>query len=205
MQVEIRGGSISFGSRVVFEDFDADFKASRVTALVGPSGSGKSTLLSVIAGYRPLDQGVISVDGSAGNRPQPENVAWVPQGLNSLSARTVLDNVMIGALASGREIDEARRIAVRWLQMVGIAHLEMRRARELSGGELQRLSLARALASERPIILADEPSANLDRKNTENVAELLGSLRSEAMIIVATHDPLLVASVDDVVEMRAEG
>jgi putative ABC transport system ATP-binding protein len=202
MQIEIRDASISFGPRVVFEGFNADFRASRITALVGPSGSGKSTLLSVIAGYRALDRGEIRVAGGQQNLPSPEYVAWVPQGLNSLSARTVLDNVMMGALASGRTVDEARTIAIRWLEMVGIDHIKKHQARELSGGELQRLALARALASDRPIILADEPSANLDRKNTENVADLLGSVTAEALIVVATHDPLLVARVDDVVEMR---
>jgi ABC-type lipoprotein export system ATPase subunit len=187
---------------MVFESFSAEMNAGQVTALVGPSGSGKSTLLAVIAGYLELNSGSVALEGMGDGLPSPEYVAWVPQGANSLGSRSVRSNVVMGALSRGFRLDVARAEAAHWIEMVGLAPLMEQKARELSGGELQRLALARALASHRPIVLADEPSANLDRENTERISELLSSLRSSAAIIVATHDPVLVSNVDRVVEMR---
>lgn len=202
MQVTVRDASVRFGERVVFSQLDADFRSAHTTALVGPSGSGKSTLLSVIAGFRQLTDGSIDVEGLPNGLPQPDSVAWIPQGANALGSRTALDNVLVAPLAFGATMVEATETALRWLERVRIAHLASSYAKELSGGELQRLALARALASNRPIILADEPSANLDQANTETVAEVFAELRSDATIIIATHDPVLVASADDVVHLR---
>jgi ABC-type lipoprotein export system ATPase subunit len=202
VRIDVRGAQIRFGDRVVFTDFDATFRPARTTALVGPSGSGKSTLLAVLAGFRRLDEGSVTIEGLPGGHPRSGSVAWVPQAANALGSRTVLDNVVVGPLAFGVTLRSATESALTWLDRVGIAHLAASRAKELSGGELQRLALARALASGRPIVLADEPSANLDRQNTENIAEVFTRLRSAATIIIATHDPVLVASADDVVYMR---
>ncbi|SNS90960.1 putative ABC transport system ATP-binding protein [Micrococcales bacterium KH10] len=205
MRVEVRGATLGFGKRIVFEDLDADFPHGKVTALVGPSGSGKSSLLAAMAGYIKLRAGTIS--GVAADQRTPLDasmVAWVPQGSNALGGRSSLENVMIGALADGAQWNEARDDALSALAQVEMIDLANKSARSLSGGELQRVNFARALATRKPLVFADEPSASLDAVNTRRVAELLFSLRSRATIIVATHDPLLVEAAEHQVNLRQE-
>lgn len=206
MRVSVRGASIAFGAFTVFSGVDAEFPQGRVTALVGPSGSGKSSLLAAIAGYQHLAAGTIALHSPPGapRAPSPHVVAWVPQGSNALGRRTVLDNVLIASLATGSPRDEAREVAVDALAQVGLADRLTEQARRLSGGELQRVAVARALASGKELILADEPSANLDGANTEELAATLHRLVSRATIIVATHDPILVAAADGAVHLRQE-
>lgn len=206
MRVSVAGASIAFGDFTVFSGFSAQFDEAQVTALVGPSGSGKSSLLAAIAGYQPLAAGTITLhtpDG-APRGPSPDVVAWVPQGSNALGRRTVLDNVLIAALAAGLPRDEAEDIAVDALAQVGLADRVAEQARRLSGGELQRVAVARALASGKELILADEPSANLDAANTDELAATLHRLVTRATIIVATHDPILVSAAHTAVHMRSE-
>lgn len=208
MQLELRGASKRFGERVVFEDLDADFPSGGVTALVGPSGSGKSTVLAVLAGFQSLDEGSVRMTSSDGVATVPEagDIAWIPQGSNALGRRTVIDNVMIGALASGESLETAQGIARAALADVGLEELEVRRARQLSGGELQRVAVARAMASGRPMIFADEPTANLDRVSTQRVADAITAPSSKARIVIlATHDPQLIDRADRVVDLRRRG
>jgi putative ABC transport system ATP-binding protein len=207
MRVVLEGAGVRFGDRVVFENLDAVFPAATVTSLVGPSGSGKSTVLGVIAGLRTLDSGTVAItnsDAGAAADPDPSSVAWIPQSSQTMPSRSVIDNVAIGGLSAGLAFDEASADAADLLARVGLIGVEALPARNLSGGELQRMSLARALASRKPIILADEPSASLDRANTERIAEILQALAVSATIVVATHDPILVAATSSVVDLRAE-
>lgn len=204
MQVTVSGASIQFGSKVLFRGLDAVFPSGRLTALVGPSGSGKSSLLAAIAGFSNLDEG--SVTYSDGNHlptaPDPASVTWVSQSASSLGSRTVLDNVLVGPLSEGFVMHDAVRRARAALDEVGLVERERERLSRLSGGEVQRVALARGLATEKRLILADEPTASLDAGNTRKIAALLLSLRSRATIIVATHDPILVQSAEGVVSLR---
>lgn len=206
MRVVVRDATLSFGATPVFHDFSATFETGTVTALVGPSGSGKSSLLAAMAGYQPLDSGSIEfVSDTPPTRtsPSPSMIAWVPQGSNALGRRTVLDNVLIAPLGGGSDLAEARERALDAIETVGLIDRVHSPARKLSGGELQRLGLARALASGRSVIFADEPSANLDAANTERIAALFDGLSSHATIIVATHDPLLVEAAASAVHLRS--
>lgn len=205
VQVDVVDAAVSFGAATVFSDFSACFAAAQVTALVGPSGSGKSTLLAAMSGYQSLSAGRVELrEGPAGppSPPDPARVAWVPQGSNALGRRSVLDNVAIAPLSTGAPLGEARDRAVEALEVVGLGELLHRQARRLSGGELQRVALARALASGKDVILADEPSANLDAANTELIAQILDGLSTRATIVVATHDPVLVAAAASAVHLR---
>ncbi|GAA2518591.1 ATP-binding cassette domain-containing protein [Rarobacter incanus] len=205
MRVEVRGASLGFGKRIVFEGLDADFPDGKVTALVGPSGSGKSSLLAAMAGYINLKAGTITGVDERGSVPLDASmVAWVPQGSNALGGRTALENVMIGSLADGARWSQAKRDALHALDQVGLSDLAHKVARSLSGGELQRVNFARALATHKPLVFADEPSASLDATNTRRVAELLFELRSRATIIVATHDPLLVEAAEHEINLRQD-
>lgn len=197
--------ALSFDGQVVFENFTASFPSGKVSALVGPSGSGKSSLLAVLAGYQPLDRGQVELSEEPGGRtvrPSPQLVAWVPQGSNALGRRTVLDNALIAPLSGGLPLLEARERAEQALQTVGLGSKGNQLAYSLSGGELQRLALARALASTKALIFADEPSANLDAVNTEAIATILDRLTSRASVVVATHDPVLIDAADGAVHLR---
>lgn len=207
VQVEVTNATIRMGATTVLSGFSANFFAARVTALVGPSGSGKTTLLAAISGYQSLSGGRIDlrdIETSALSSPDPARVAWVPQGSNALGRRSVLDNVAIAALSGGASLREASDRAVEALEAVGLSSFLYQQARRLSGGELQRVALARALASGKELILADEPSANLDAANSELIADILNGLSTSATIVVATHDPLLVAAAAATVHMRSE-
>lgn len=203
MFIEVAGVSKSYGSDAVLTDLSLTIRGERVTALVGPSGSGKSTLLTILGGAAVPDEGEVMVDiGGERSTPHEGLAAWVPQGSNALANRTALDNAAIGALAGGHTLESAHTLARMALDLVGLSHIAPRLARHLSGGELQRVSFARAICSERPLILADEPTANLDEKNARRVAQILNDLRRRATIIVATHDPILMSRADDVIDMR---
>lgn len=206
MQVSVENVTLAFGHNVVFEDFSAKFQAGKITALVGPSGSGKSTLLAAMGGFVKLRSGKIRLQKDADSAStlavRPEYIGWIPQGANALGARTVTDNVMIGVLSAGLSLKKSRIKAHEALELVGMNHRKDALARTLSGGELQRVAFARALASQRPLILADEPTSSLDEANTTNIVELLHDLRANATVIVATHDPAVIGAVEEVVHLR---
>lgn len=207
MEVHVENVSISFGDVHVISDFTASFAPGRVTALVGPSGSGKSTLLAAIAGFLTPASGRIvlrDTPDAVGHAPRSGLVGWVSQGANALGSRTVHDNVMLGALGDGVDLDAASRLADDALAQVGLTHRARAAARTLSGGELQRTAFARALASRRPLVLADEPTSSLDAVATGTVIDLLRGLRSEATVIVATHDPAVIDAAQDRVDLRTQ-
>lgn len=171
--------------------------------MIGPSGSGKTSLLSAMAGYRQLDRGEIRfVTGRQHTPPTAEHVVWIPQGSNALPARTAIDNAMLGAQARGESFERAAEQARKALKQVGLLERADSLARQLSGGELQRLSFARALAASQSIVFADEPTASLDLANIRIIAGLLRQLSGKATIVVATHDPLLIDAADHVIDLR---
>lgn len=203
MRIDVLSVSKSFGAKKVLERMTAHITGGSITALVGPSGVGKSTLLSIIGGSAKPDHGEVVVrhDGRD-QRPAPALVAWVPQGSNALPHRSTRDNAALGALSRGCTWDEAYAAGVIALERVGLEDLADRDARQLSGGELQRLAFARALCAERPIILADEPTANLDSANTVILTRLLKRLSGTSTVVVATHDPLVAEAADAVIDLR---
>lgn len=206
MQLEVLQATRSFRGRIVFSDFDATFPGNAVTALVGPSGSGKSTLLAALAGIERLDSGHVRLcdrDGST-RVPTADQFAWISQHSNALPARTALDNVLIGPLSRGTDLTTARLLAAEALQAVGLEALTNRPLLDFSGGERQRVCFARAIASGRDFILADEPSSSLDAENTRRLARILESLQTRATIIVATHDPVMMSAAEIVISMRPE-
>lgn len=203
MRIEVRDAAIRFGSRVVFSGLSADFHSGLLTAVAGPSGSGKSSLLAAVGASVRLSGGTITfVSEEHLPASTKDLVVWVPQGSNVVGPRSALDNVMLGPLSAGQSLPVARSLAETALEKVGLAHCAGQAAHQLSGGELQRLGLARCLASEKPVILADEPTASLDATNTAKIAGLLRQLTFSAAVIVATHDPLVMAASDEIVRLR---
>jgi putative ABC transport system ATP-binding protein len=188
---------------VVFDGFSALFPANEVTALVGPSGSGKSTLLGAIAGFRSLSHGSIELKSDREPQgPSPALVSWISQDSNILGARTALDNAMLGPLSEGASLKVAARRAGRALAEVGLEPQSHLLTRNMSGGERQRVAVARALSSERPLVLADEPSAALDEANTLELSRLFARASGRATIIIATHDPVMIEAAASIVTIR---
>ncbi|MDA0183216.1 ATP-binding cassette domain-containing protein [Solirubrobacter phytolaccae] len=187
------------------------FKAGAFHALVGPSGCGKTTLLHLIAGLDRADHGTVQIGGTdlaTQTRAQlarlrREHVAVVPQVSALVGGLSALDNVALALRARGQDARQARAAALEALEQFGLQDLAQRAAQGLSGGERQRVALARALATKAPLILADEPTANLDEANAIKVAEMLATTaRQGACVVCATHDASVTARATTVIAMR---
>ncbi|MGH2510825.1 MAG: ABC transporter ATP-binding protein [Ktedonobacteraceae bacterium] len=174
-------------------------------ALVGPSGSGKSTLLGIIAGLDNPTTGLVLIDGvditrmGEGQLAAVRNrkIGMVFQAFNLIPTLTALENVEI-PLYAGKHKGSPSLRARELLGLVGLDHRHHHRPNQLSGGEQQRVALARALATDPAIVIADEPTGNLDAKNGENVLALITSLREQTgkTFIIATHDPAVASHAD---------
>lgn len=189
------------GPLAVLNGIDLDLRGGDQVAVVGPSGAGKSTLLHILGGLDRPTAGAVEVDGRPLGDLSPRTLAeyrnrsvgFVFQDHNLLPQCTVLENVLIPCAASGgagdAQVDRARRL----LDSVGLSARVAHRPSELSGGEKQRVAVARALIQGPRLILCDEPTGNLDRANAERVADLIVSLAQEAraVLVVATHSEAL--------------
>ena len=175
--------------------------AGRMLAVTGSSGSGKTTLLSVLGGLVSPGEGTVAYDGQpVGTRsgePRP-GTAFVLQTYGLVPSLTAEENVAIALRARGEAPAEASRRALGALDRVGVGDLAERMVQELSGGQLQRVAVARALAVEADVLLADEPTSELDEKNRDLVvAELRAEADRGAVVLLATHDPEVAEMCDD--------
>lgn len=192
----------------ILRDVTVALTPGEVVAFMGPSGSGKSTLLSILGLLLRPTMGVVTLDGREGvherdaARARANQLAWVFQTTNVLGRRSAVDNVALALVARGRSHHTARRDAVGALGRVGLDRQAWQQARTLSGGELQRVCIARALIARPTVVLADEPTAQLDRSNADAVVAALLQLREgRTTVILATHDPLVAQCADRVVEL----
>ena len=186
--------------RPLLDDVDLTFPAGAVTALSGPSGSGKTTLLSVAGGLLEPTAGTATYAGAPTWRgtgdPRPE-VAFVLQVYGLVPILSALENVSVALRARGVDPLDADRRARESLDRFGIADLADRQVEELSGGQMQRVALARGLCVGAGVLLADEPTSELDETNRGLVlAELRREADRGAVVVVATHDPAVVEACD---------
>jgi putative ABC transport system ATP-binding protein len=192
----------------VLKGVDMEIKQGEMVALMGPSGSGKSTLLNIIGGLLSGDSGTIQLgDKSYGTKTpanvvdvRRESVGWIFQDFHLLDNLTAVDNVAIALELSGlssKEADEAAKIA---LSKVGLADRMHHVPDQLSGGQQQRVAIARAIAGNRPVLLADEPTGNLDIASGKEVLQLFKDLCHDEVnpisILMVTHDPDLASNAD---------
>lgn len=190
-------------SEPVLRGVDFEVPAGAAVAIIGPSGSGKTTLLSVMGRLLRLQRGhIVAVGPDGAEAPLAEHATWVLQTVSLLPDRTAVDNVAVGAYSDGADRTEARRRSVTALGAVGLAGHEDEPARILSGGEAQRVAIARALASGRPIILADEPTGQLDAATSATVLEAMVGAHGDRTVVVVTHDPEVADRCDLVLELR---
>jgi ABC-type lipoprotein export system ATPase subunit len=200
--VELSGICVTDPPRVLLDEFSARF-GQGMTALLGPSGSGKTTILALIAGLERPDRGSVTVPDSL-RHPNGIGVGWLMQSANVMASRTVLDNVKLPMVAMGVRRSAAAARAVAALELLGIGPLTSRRAGSVSGGERQRVAIARVLASEALLVLADEPTASLGDEHRALVVDHLEVLgRSGRVVVIATHDPWVAARCEHVVDLRA--
>jgi len=189
------------GDHVVhaLKDVDIDIQPGEFTALMGPSGSGKTTLLNLIGGLDDPTAGTVSVDGVLCNDMKPgersdmrrDHLGFIFQAYNLIPVLTALENTAFVLQLQGVPTTERRARARSALKAVGLEGLEDRRPSELSGGQQQRVAVARAIVSNPAIILADEPTANLDSKTGKALLAMMHQLNVEQGVtfVFATHDP----------------
>ncbi|MDO9454746.1 ABC transporter ATP-binding protein [Nocardioides sp.] len=199
--VVVTGVGYTVGRRPIVADIDLTFEPGRLVALSGASGSGKTTLLSVVGGLLEPTTGTVTLDGTPtwrGTGDPPAEVAFVLQVYGLVPILSARENVSVALRARGVKPGEADARAEEALADLHLADLGGRQVEELSGGQLQRVAIARALVVHAPVLLADEPSSELDPTTRGQVMRLL---RAEAdagsVVVVATHDPEVVDLCDE--------
>lgn len=191
---------------------DLDIAQGEVVAIVGPSGAGKTTLLQIMGTLSRPDKGSVAIDGRMIGELSPkdevllrnEKIGFVFQFHHLLPEFTALENVLLPALIGGRSRKEAEKRAVELLNLLGVGERMEHKPAELSGGEQQRVAVARALINDPAVIFADEPSGNLDSHNRDELHRLFFELRDKFghTFVIVTHDNDLAAMSDRMIVMR---
>ena len=209
--IEIQGITKSFGELQVLKGIDLTINKGEVVSIVGPSGAGKTTLLQIMGTLDKADAGQVFINGVEVNRLKEKElsafrnkqIGFVFQFHQLLPEFTALENVMIPALIGGTSSSEAMRRAKETLDMMGLAERASHKPAELSGGEKQRVAVARALINRPAVIFADEPSGSLDTKNKEELHQLFFDLRERLgqTFVIVTHDEGLAQLTDRTIHM----
>ena len=209
--IKLEGITKSFGSLQVLKGIDLEINKGEIVSIVGPSGAGKTTLLQIMGTLDEPDAGTVQIDGTVVSRMKEKelsafrnkNIGFVFQFHQLLPEFTALENVMIPALIAGVSSKEANDRATKILDFMGLVDRASHKPNELSGGEKQRVAVARALINDPAVILADEPSGSLDTHNKEDLHQLFFDLRDRLgqTFVIVTHDEGLAKITDRTVHM----
>ncbi|RRC99805.1 ABC transporter ATP-binding protein [Prevotella sp. OH937_COT-195] len=210
--IDIKDIKKSFGSLQVLKGIDLHIDKGEIVSIVGPSGAGKTTLLQIIGTLDKPDSGTVCIDGvdlsslSSGKLADFRNrhIGFVFQFHQLLPEFTAIENIMIPAYIGGTKKNEAKKRAKELLDFMGLADRAEHKPAELSGGEKQRVAVARALINNPEVILADEPSGSLDSKNKAELHQLFFELRDKfgQTFVIVTHDETLASITDRTIKMR---
>lgn len=210
--IEIKGVTKSFGSLQVLKGIDLCIEKGEIVSIVGPSGAGKTTLLQILGTLDKPDNGSVVVDGietstlSTNKLSEFRNkhLGFVFQFHQLLPEFTAIENIMIPAYIAGMKNKEARSRAEELLEFMGLSNRANHKPNELSGGEKQRVAVARALMNNPAVILADEPSGSLDSKNKEELHKLFFDLRDKfgQTFVIVTHDETLATLTDRTIHLK---
>ena len=210
--IEIKGVTKSFGSLQVLKGIDLCIEKGEIVSIVGPSGAGKTTLLQILGTLDKPDSGSVVVDGietstlSTNKLSEFRNkhLGFVFQFHQLLPEFTAIENIMIPAYIAGMKNKEARSRAEELLAFMGLSDRATHKPNELSGGEKQRVAVARALMNNPAVILADEPSGSLDSKNKEELHKLFFELRDKfgQTFVIVTHDETLATLTDRTIHLK---
>ena len=206
MMIKLEGITKSFGSLQVLKGIDLEINKGEIVSIVGPSGAGKTTLLQIMGTLDEPDAGVVQIDGTVVSRMKEKelsafrnkNIGFVFQFHHLLPEFTALENVCMPAWIKGVPRKEAEKKALGLLELMGLQDRISHKPSELSGGEQQRVSVARALINSPKVVLADEPSGNLDTHTKNELHQLFFSLRDELgqTFVIVTHDTELAEMSD---------
>ena len=210
--IEIKGITKSFGSLQVLKNIDLCIEKGEIVSIVGPSGAGKTTLLQILCTLDNPDSGSVVVDGIETNKLsvnklsefRNKHLGFVFQFHQLLPEFTAIENIMIPAYIAGMKPKEARNRAEELLEFMGLSDRATHKPNELSGGEKQRVAVARALMNNPAVILADEPSGSLDTKNKEELHKLFFELRDKfgQTFVIVTHDETLATLTDRTIHLK---
>ena len=210
--IDIKNITKSFGPLQVLKGIDLHINAREVVSIVGPSGAGKTTLLQIMGTLDKPDQGTIRINGidvSSLSKKKLSNfrnqhIGFVFQFHQLLPEFTAMENVMIPAFIAGKSYSEAQKSAVDLLTFMSLADRANHKPAELSGGEKQRVAVARALINQPAVIFADEPSGSLDTKNKNELHQLFFDLRDRfgQTFVIVTHDEDLARLTDRTIHMK---
>ena len=210
--IYIKGITKSFGNLQVLKGIDLHINRGEVVSIVGPSGAGKTTLLQIIGTLDKPDSGSVCIDGvdvsTLGKKKlsdfRNQHIGFVFQFHQLLPEFTAIENIMIPAFIAGKSKGEAKKRAQELLEFMGLTDRADHKPAELSGGEKQRVAVARALVNNPAVILADEPSGSLDSKNKAELHQLFFDLRDRfgQTFVIVTHDEELAAITDRTIHMK---
>ena len=210
--IDIKGITKSFGSLQVLKGIDLHINKGEVVSIVGPSGAGKTTLLQIMGTLDKPDSGEIIIDGTDVRKLSSKKlsefrnkrIGFVFQFHQLLPEFTAIENIMIPAFIAGMSKSEARKRAKELLDFMGLADRAGHKPNELSGGEKQRVAVARALVNRPAVILADEPSGSLDSRNKAELHQLFFDLRDKTgqTFVIVTHDESLAKITDRTISMK---
>ncbi|MBM6757896.1 ABC transporter ATP-binding protein [Bacteroides mediterraneensis] len=209
--IQLEGITKSFGTLQVLKGIDLEIAKGEVVSIVGPSGAGKTTLLQIMGTLDKPDSGRIVLNGTEVNRLKEKElsafrnreIGFVFQFHQLLPEFTAVENVMMPALIQGQPMGTARKEALDILAFLGLSERASHKPAELSGGEKQRVAVARALINHPSVILADEPSGSLDTQNKGELHQLFFDLRDKLgqTFVIVTHDEELAAQTDRTIHM----
>jgi lipoprotein-releasing system ATP-binding protein len=210
--IDIKDVTKSFGNLKVLKGITLHIDKGEVVSIVGPSGAGKTTLLQIIGTLDKADSGEICIDGKEISKMSKKHlsdfrnthIGFVFQFHQLLPEFTALENIMIPAYIAGKSRSEAKKRAMELLQFMGLTDRASHKPNELSGGEKQRVAVARALVNNPAVILADEPSGSLDSKNKAELHQLFFDLRDKfgQTFVIVTHDEELANITDRTIHLR---